>query len=43
LLEKQVYLPTDIEKGSLKKILGYADSTNLADVQTDEMIKRAKS
>lgn len=43
LLEKQVYLPTDIEKGSLKKILGYAETTNLADVQTDEMIKRAKS
>lgn len=43
MLEKQVYLPTDIEKGSLKKILGYAETTNLADVQTDEMIKRAKS
>lgn len=42
LLEKQVYLPTDIEKGSLKKILGYAETTNLADVQTDEILKRAK-
>lgn len=43
LTEAKQLLPTDIEKGSLKKILGYADSTNLADVQTDEMIKRAKS
>ena len=43
LTEAKQLLPTDIEKGSLKKVLGYADSTNLADVQTDEMIKRAKS
>lgn len=35
-------LPKDIEKGSLHKVLGYAEDTNLSEVSTDEMIRRAK-
>ena len=36
-------LPKDIDKGSLHKVLGYDEDTNLSEVSTDEMIRRAKS
>lgn len=41
-LTEQNKLPTDIEKGSLHKILGYDEETNLNEVSTDEFIKRQK-
>ena len=35
-------LPRNIDKGSLHKVLGYDEDTNLSEVSKDEMIRRAK-
>lgn len=35
-------LPKNIDKGSLHKILGYDEDTNLAEVSKEEFIKRCK-